>query len=262
MKYGDCVAKLHHCLPFPSLLSLLEFLEFLDILGILGGQVSLYLQNLQDSSSVPGLLLSRQVSLYLRPVEHLFAILENSTLRRHWNFLRQVSLNLTNLFDKVLLSIPGLFDAIGLFTVEEFVETETARFIVVGFDLASILLSPFCSCILFARAQQRAEMADVKQIKKIVPLMACEIPFCQYVCKLVFGVDVPDLNFLGSRLSLSNNQSSATLWVQDTCLIVGLRPLRIILITASLSSKMYIIAPNRENFAFDGTQSTLFRSKL
>ena len=120
----------------------------------------------------------------------------------------------------------------------------------------------FCSCILFARAQQRAEMADVKQIKKIVPLMACEIPFCQYVCKLVFGVYILDVNFLGSRLSLSNNQSRATLWVQDTCLIVGLRPLRIILITASLSSKMYIIAPNRENFAFDGTQSTLFRSKL
>ena len=38
-------------------------------------------------------------------------------------------------------------------------------------------------------------MADVKQIKKIVPLIACEIPFCQYVCKLVFGVDILDLDF-------------------------------------------------------------------
>ena len=43
----------------------------------------------------------------------------------------------------------------------------------------------------------------------------------------------------------SNNQSSATLWVLDTCLIVGLtclvglRPLMIILMAASLSSKMY-----------------------
>ena len=43
----------------------------------------------------------------------------------------------------------------------------------------------------------------------------------------------------GSKLILSNNQSSATLWVLDTCLIVGLGPLIIILITASLSSKMY-----------------------
>ena len=36
---------------------------------------------------------------------------------------------------------------------------------------------------------------------------------------------------------LSNNQSKATRWVLDTCLIVGLRPFIIILITASLSSK-------------------------
>ena len=74
---------------------------------------------------------------------HLFAILENSTLRRDCDRLRQV-------FDKVLLSIPGLFGAIGLFTVEELVETEAAKFIVVGFDFATTLLSPFCSCILFA----------------------------------------------------------------------------------------------------------------
>ena len=38
-------------------------------------------------------------------------------------------------------------------------------------------------------------MADVKQMKEIVPLTACEIPFCQYVCKLVFGVDILDKNF-------------------------------------------------------------------
>ena len=41
----------------------------------------------------------------------------------------------------------------------------------------------------------------------------------------------------GSRLILSNNQSWATLWVLDTCLIVGLLPSMINLITASLSSK-------------------------
>ena len=42
---------------------------------------------------------------------------------------------------------------------------------------------------------------------------------------------------LGSRLIRSNNQSRATLWVLETCLIVGLQHLIIILITASLSSK-------------------------
>ena len=53
-------------------------------------------------------------------------------------------------FRKGALSIPGLFDAIGFCTVEELVETETAKFIVVGFDFATILFSPSCSCILFA----------------------------------------------------------------------------------------------------------------
>ena len=44
---------------------------------------------------------------------------------------------------------------------------------------------------------------------------------------------------IGSKLILSNNQSSATVRVLDTCLIVGLRSLIIILMTASLSSKMH-----------------------
>ena len=43
----------------------------------------------------------------------------------------------------------------------------------------------------------------------------------------------------GPRLILSNNLSSATLWVLETCLIVGLFPLMIILITASMSSNTY-----------------------
>ena len=43
-------------------------------------------------------------------------------------------------------------------------------------------------------------MADVKQMKKIVPLITCEIPSCQYVCKLVFGVDILDLN-LGVQIN-------------------------------------------------------------
>ena len=42
---------------------------------------------------------------------------------------------------------------------------------------------------------------------------------------------------LDSKLILSNDRSNGTLWVLDTCLIVGLRPLIIILMTASLSSK-------------------------
>ena len=42
----------------------------------------------------------------------------------------------------------------------------------------------------------------------------------------------------GSKLILSNNQSNTTLWLLDTCLIIALLPLMIILITAPWSSKM------------------------
>ena len=65
---------------------------------------------------------------------------------------------------------------------------------------------------------------------------------------------------VGSKLIRSNNQSRATLWVLETCLIGRLLPFMIILITASLSSKMYNKASLREEFAFEETKSTLFRS--
>ena len=101
-------------------------------------------------------------------------------------------------------------------------------------------------------------MADVEQAQQMIPLITCEISFGQDVSKLVFGVDVLDLDFFGSKLIRSNNQSSATLWVLETCLIVGLLPLIIILITASLSSNTYNKASWREDWTFEGTQSILF----
>ena len=39
-----------------------------------------------------------------------------------------------------------------------------------------------------------AEIADIEQTKKIVPLITCEVAFCQFVFALVFGVNVFDLN--------------------------------------------------------------------
>ena len=95
-------------------------------------------------------------------------------------------------------------------------------------------------------------MADIKQGQQMIPFITCEIPFCQDVCELVFGVDVFDL---GSRLIRSNNQSRATLWVLETCLIVGLLLLMIILITASLSSNTYNKASWRADWTFEGTES-------
>ena len=40
-----------------------------------------------------------------------------------------------------------------------------------------------------------AEMANVEQTQKMVPLITCEITLCQYVCELVLGVNVFDLDF-------------------------------------------------------------------
>ena len=38
-------------------------------------------------------------------------------------------------------------------------------------------------------------MADVEQMKKIVPFVTCEITFGRNACELMFGVDVSYLNF-------------------------------------------------------------------
>ena len=77
-----------------------------------------------------------------------------------------------------------------------------------------------------------------------------------------FLVSIYLIGILGSKLILSNNQSSATLWVLETCLIVGLLLFMIIFITSSLSSKMYNKSSWREEFAFEETKSTLFRSSI
>ena len=37
-------------------------------------------------------------------------------------------------------------------------------------------------------------MADVEQTQKMIPFITCEISLCQYVCELVFGVNVFDLD--------------------------------------------------------------------
>ena len=39
-------------------------------------------------------------------------------------------------------------------------------------------------------------MADIEQMKNIVPLVPCEFPCSQHVCELMFGVNVTDL-YLG-----------------------------------------------------------------
>ena len=66
----------------------------------------------------------------------------------------------------------------------------------------------------------------------------------------------------GSNLIRSNNQSRATLWVLETCLIVDFFPFMIILITASLSSHTYNKASWCEDWTFERTRSTLSKSLI
>ena len=68
-------------------------------------------------------------------------------------------------------------------------------------------------------------MTDIEQMKKMIPFVMCEITFGRNVCELMFGVDVPDLNFRINIFCQTTNPK-----VLDTCLIVGLRHLIIILI--------------------------------
>ena len=230
-----------------------------------------------------------------------------------------------------VLSVPGLLDAIGLSTDEELVETDLVRFITIGLDLATILFSSHCSCILFGNAAKQTErflalrrelqwlmlneqrrlfhssrvtcvwcqctvseswgpssfgqILNQEQLcgfwthvslldfgiwwsfqsrlrypqrctashqiektsrstahsqhcsvqncragleawlgfgQKMIPFITCEISLGQRVCKLVFAVDILDLNS-GVQIN-SVKQPKETLWLLDTCLIVGLLP--------------------------------------
>ena len=187
---------------------------------------------------------------------HLAASLENSTLRRISSFFSSCFSGFP-----AAVSIPGLLDAIGIFAVEELAGTSEDRFIAVDFDFATLPSSPFCSCILFAivsgqliKLEFLAKQVDLKWLmlnkrRRLFHSSRVKLPLAKCL-----RVDVwYQCTESESRLILSNNQSKATLWVLNTCLIVGLRSFIIISITASLSSKTYNIALEPECVTLDGT---------
>ena len=68
---------------------------------------------------------------------------------------------------------------------------------IIGLDFAVTLSSPDSFCVLFDITSEHS--AELKWLmlnkhKKIVPFISCEISLCQYVCELVFGVNVLDLD--------------------------------------------------------------------
>ena len=110
----------------------------------------------------------------------------------------------------------------------------------------------FFTCIFLCSFRHRfkttngTEMTDIEHIQQMIQFITCEL-FLWLECRQVgFLVLMYLISILGSKLIRSNNQSSATLWVLETCLIVGLLPFMIIVITASLSSKIYNKASLRE----------------
>ena len=95
-------------------------------------------------------------------------------------------------------------------------------------------------------ARRHWEIHDIQQTWKMVPLIMCEASFGEHVRKLIL---------VSTCLFLSNNNTNATLWVLDTCLIVGLLPLMTIFITASLTSQINNRSSNWASFAFVTTWS-------
>ena len=75
-------------------------------------------------------------------------------------------------------------------------------------------LKSFCHC---SGASCRNETTDIKQSQQLIPIITRETSFGQIVS---FFVSMYLIYILESRLIRSNNQSSAILWVQETCLIV------------------------------------------
>ena len=150
------------------------------------------------------------------------------------------------------LVFPGFSDAVETSTFGSLTRHRETKFIT-GFDFAVTLSSPASSCVLSDITSRR--LMELKWLmlykhKRWSHSSRVKCSLCQYVGELVFGVNVL-IWIYGSKLILSNNQSRATLWVLEICLIAGLLPFMIILITASLSSKMYNKSSLREEFAFE-----------
>ena len=162
------------------------------------------------------------------------------------------------------LFFPGLSDA-----EDDRVEGALAISLIIGLDFAVTLSSPDSFCVLFDITS--AHSAELKWLmfnknKRWFHSSRVKFPLVSMSANW-FLVSIYLIWILESKLIRSNNQSSATLWVLETCLIVLLLPFIIILITASLSSNTYSKASWFENLSKtlitfrDWWRTWLFHSK-
>ena len=104
-------------------------------------------------------------------------------------------------------------------------------------------------------------MANVELNQKMIPFITCEIPLLSMSANW-FLVSQYLIRILESKLFRSDNQWRATLWVLETCLILGLLPAMIILITGSLSSNTKNKASWGEDWTFEWTVNIIQRVDL
>ena len=136
---------------------------------------------------------------------------------------------------------------------------------IIGFDFAVTLSSPASSCVLFDISSHwlmELKWLMLNKHKRWFHSSRVKFPPVSKSASW-FLVSLYLIWILGSKLILSNNQSRATLWVLETCLIVGLLPFMSILITASLSlSNTYNKASWWQECTFEGIKSTLSKSLI
>ena len=155
------------------------------------------------------------------------------------------------------LLFSGLSDA-----EDDRVEGALAIKLIIGLDFAVTLSSPESCCVLFdITSEQSVELKwlTLNKHKRWFHSSRAEFPLVSMSASF-FLVSRNLIWIFGSNLIRSNNQSRATLWVLETCLIVGLPPFKTILITASLSSNTNNKASWCENWTFEWTKSTLFKT--
>ena len=161
------------------------------------------------------------------------------------------------------LVFPRVSDAIEASTSGVLSLHRETKFII-GFDFAVTLSSPASSCVLFdITSEQSVELKwlMLNKHKRWFHSSRVDFPLVRMSASW-FLVSMYLIWIMGSKLILSNNQSRATLWVRETCLIVGLLSFIINLITALLSSNTYNKASWREELMFEEIKSTLFRSSV
>ena len=146
---------------------------------------------------------------------------------------------------------PGFSDAIEASTVGSLTRHLDTKF-VIGFDFAVTLSSPASSCVLFDVALHLL-MEHVEQTQKMVPLITSEIDFGQYVCELVFGLNVIDLD-LGVQIDSIKQPIKSNSVGAGNMSHCRTSPFMIIFITASLSSNIHNIASLLKQVPFEETK--------